>query len=154
EQRHLQEARASYRHHSDVLIPQLLPFCSSDVTAMERVYGTKITDVRLPPWQAQALAARLLDRVITVPFWQPEGDALFHADPHAGNLWHTPDGRVALLDWSLAARLPKAARETVVQIVLGAITLNAERIADGIADLASSVTNRSTLRQATRKATD
>ena len=58
------------------------------------------------------------------------GDAasLFHADPHAGDLFATPDGKLAILDWSLVGALSKADRVSLTQIVLGALTLDGSRI--------------------------
>jgi len=139
EQSHLREAAALYRGRNDVLIPELLPFCTDQVTAMERVYGQRVTSAELAPGERRRLAETTLDALAASPFWQPEGDSLFHADPHAGNLWRTPDGRLAVLDWSLAARLPKTAREATVQLVLGGVTLQPERIATGLAALATRV---------------
>ena len=64
------------------------------------------------------------------------GDAaLFDGDPHAGNLLLRRDRRLAILDWSLATTLDETRR--VVQIVLGAVTLDARRIAWALAMLSS-----------------
>ena len=34
-------------------------------------------------------------------------DGLFHADPHPGNLMVTPDGKLVLLDFGMAGRVPR-----------------------------------------------
>ncbi len=62
--------------------------------------------------------------------------ALFHGDPHAGNLFLTDDGRLGILDWSLAGRLGVAERTAIVQIILAAITLDSKRLACQLAQLA------------------
>jgi ubiquinone biosynthesis protein len=54
--------------------------------------------------------------------------AMFHCDPHAGNLFYTHDGRLAILDWSLIGHLSEAERVAMGQIILGAITFDAPRI--------------------------
>jgi ubiquinone biosynthesis protein len=56
--------------------------------------------------------------------------ALFHSDPHAGNLFYTRERRLAILDWSLVGHLGDAERIALVQILLAAITLRSERIID------------------------
>ncbi len=53
---------------------------------------------------------------------------MFHSDPHAGNLFLTDQNRLAILDWSLVGSLSEPDRIAVVQIIQGAITLNADRI--------------------------
>ena len=87
--------------------------CGGDVTRLVRR--------RLGDLIVKALIAR--------PLWSA-GDAasLFHADPHAGNLFATPDGKLAILDWSLVGALSKADRVSLTQIVLGALTLDGSRI--------------------------
>ena len=44
EQRHLAEARALFADEPDVQIPRLLEHCTPRVTAMERIFGVKVTD--------------------------------------------------------------------------------------------------------------
>jgi ubiquinone biosynthesis protein len=61
---------------------------------------------------------------------------LFHGDPHAGNLMVTRDGRLAILDWSLAGRLTAADRTHFVQFLLGACALDATRMINAVAGLA------------------
>lgn len=154
EQSHLREAALLFRNRADILVPELLPFCTNAVTAMERVYGEKITDAHLAPARLREVARGLIDGLIAAPFWRPDGDALFHADPHAGNVWYSRDGRIALLDWSLAARLCKTTREAVVQTVLGAAALDHHRVACAIGGVATAVPGLAQLRQAALEAVD
>jgi predicted unusual protein kinase regulating ubiquinone biosynthesis (AarF/ABC1/UbiB family) len=51
----------------------------------------------------------------------------------------TPDGRLAILDWALTTQLSKAQCEAVVQLVLGALTLNVSRIDAAIEALGQTV---------------
>lgn len=136
EQAHLIEAARFYADSPRVLIPRLLPFSTARMTAMERVYGGKVTDaIDLPPGERDRLATILIEALLAKPFWNAAPIAVFHADPHAGNLFVTDDGRLAILDWSLTARLSKGQREAVVQIILGAMTLDQEWICQGVAVL-------------------
>jgi ubiquinone biosynthesis protein len=96
---------------------------------MERIDGGKITEVQgLDEAARRRLAAGIVSALIAGPIWASEQPSLFHADPHAGNLMLTPDGRIGLLDWSLVGRLGKRERVCMTQILIGALTIDAERI--------------------------
>jgi ubiquinone biosynthesis protein len=90
--------------------------------------------------------------LIARPLWAPSSSSIFHADPHAGNLFLTDDARLAILDWSLVGYLEKAARIHTMQVLLGALTFDAKRIASAIAEMASAPANESALREIADKA--
>ena len=137
EQAHLAAAQREFADEPRVQIPALLDFCSPRITAMERVYGVKITD-RLPAdlRGRQRLASLVAEALIARPVLAPEPRAVFHSDPHAGNLFLTNDGRLAILDWSLVGELTEAERASIVQIVLGAAALDEELILDHLGKIA------------------
>ena len=121
EQAHLARAAAFYADMPSVLIPALLPFCTPHITAMERVYGQKVTDSGWPSARRRQITATLSTALLAKPFWSNDATVLFHADPHAGNLMVTETGRVAILDWALTLQISKAQRIAVVQAVAGAL---------------------------------
>jgi ubiquinone biosynthesis protein len=128
EQRHLTLAADQYADFGRVQVPGLHAYCTARVTAMERVTGRKISehghsDLRNRRAIAQLLASTLLSR----PLFSTHAQALFHGDPHAGNLLLAPDGRLVLIDWSLAGILLQRDREAMVHAVLGAM-LRDERL--------------------------
>jgi ubiquinone biosynthesis protein len=47
---------------------------------------------------------------------------VFHGDLHGGNLFVLPDGRTALLDFGIVARLSPVRRQAFLRLMLGAIT--------------------------------
>lgn len=136
EQVHLARAAAFHAGSADVVIPRLLPFCTPRMTAMEQIDGEKVTDSDLPPYQRQQLAKTLIKALVAKPFWHPAPSAaVFHADPHAGNLFVTSDGRLAILDWALVTILTKAQCVAVVQAVASALTQDEEGTLQAIATL-------------------
>jgi len=136
EQAHLVRAAAFHADSPAVLIPGLLPFCTARITAMERVEGRKVTDPGSSPGERRRLARLLIEALLAKPFWSnPMSDAWFHADPHAGNLFVTHDGRLAILDWALVTPLGKAQRVAVVQTVASALTLNEGGVCRALAAL-------------------
>lgn len=125
EQRNLQVAARLYGECDFVRIPELLPYCTPRITAMERIRGPKVTDAgNLSLGARCSLAARLIEALIAHPMWSPRSSVPFHADPHAGNLLLADDGRLAIIDWALVGRLSRVERAGLVQLALGALTLN------------------------------
>ncbi|MFO0958878.1 MAG: AarF/UbiB family protein [Isosphaeraceae bacterium] len=127
EQRHLARARAFYDNDPAIHIPALLGPCGRRVTAMERVFGSKITEGSGP--EGRKWAGLLADALIARPIFAKSGGAIFHGDPHAGNIFRGDDGRLAILDWSLAGVLGGWECSTIVQVMLAAVALDAGRVA-------------------------
>ncbi|MCG8450656.1 MAG: AarF/UbiB family protein [Pirellulales bacterium] len=129
EQRKLAAAREFYADEDRVLIPEVFEFCSSRVTAMEYVRGSKVTDhPHRKTKERNQLAEIIVDALIARPIFARQDRALFHSDPHAGNLFLTIDGRLAILDWSLVGWLEKRERIAIVQLLLAAVAHDPERM--------------------------
>jgi ubiquinone biosynthesis protein len=60
--------------------------------------------------------------------------ALFHGDPHAGNVFHAPSAqdpyRLGLLDWGLAAEFTLEERRHLAQLMLGLYLKDEKRLAN------------------------
>lgn len=140
EQGHLASAGETYRGIPGVVVPELLPFGTPRVTAMTRLTGTKVTDIgeaRAPVGaDAHRLARTIVEALIAAPMLSNAETAPFHADPHAGNLLATNDGRLGVLDWSLVGQLSVHHREQMAQVLLGAMVRGADCVTRAIAALA------------------
>jgi ubiquinone biosynthesis protein len=146
EQRNLARARAFYEGEPRVQIPALFEYCTPRVTAMERVTGGKITDRRpASADEGRCLADLLVEKLVARPVFAKDSPAPFHADPHAGNLFLTDDGRLAVLDWSLVGWLGEAERAGVAQLLLAATLLDAGRVVSVLEGLAGRVADRAAL---------
>lgn len=147
EQANLLVAAETYRTVRGVRVPELLPFSTPRMTAMERLDGPKVTEAHnLTPVKRRALAETIVNAIIARPLWSPVPESIFHADPHAGNLRVTDEGELVLLDWSLAGRLGKQERERVTALIVAAMTCDAARAARSIESLATASLNQSRLR--------
>ncbi len=136
EQGNLAWAAAFYSDSKEVVIPRLLPFCTPRLTAMERISGTKVTDAAIDEKARKKLARTLVRALVADPFWKAsELPARFHADPHAGNLFFTADGRLAILDWALTTELTDEQLSGVVRALLGGLTLDETEVYGAIASL-------------------
>ncbi|MEO5680523.1 MAG: AarF/UbiB family protein [Acidimicrobiales bacterium] len=113
-----------------LLVPEPVgDYTTSTVLTMEFIAGRKITDLgplaRLEldgAILAEQLFQAYLDQILVAGF--------FHADPHPGNVLLTPDGRLALVDVGMVARVPKATRHLLVKMLLALSDGNGKGVAD------------------------
>jgi len=144
---HLAEAAQTLETVPGVHIPRLLPFQAPRLLAMEWIDGRKVTEVsRLAPLVRQRLACTVVEALIATPAWSSAPRALFHADPHAGNLMIDTEGRLVPLDWSLGAHLDVPARAAMATILVSAMTRDVETILAALESLALRPPDRPALR--------
>jgi ubiquinone biosynthesis protein len=101
-----------------LVVPQPVPdYTTSRVLTMDYVAGTKIPDLS-PVVLLEFGATRLADTLFAGYLHQVLVDGFFHADPHPGNLLVTPDGRLALIDLGMVARLTPRMQDQLLQLLL------------------------------------
>jgi len=148
EQYHLRMAREAYAREPSVIVPEIYPFCTPRVTAMQRIDGHKVTEVEaMSAEDRRRLADLITGALIARPIWSPGPETFFHADPHAGNLMVTDDRRLAILDWSLADYLSKSDQVQLSQILIGAATLDEHRVVEAVKGLAEGGIDEQSLRR-------
>ncbi len=140
ERKNLIRAREYYADDPGILVPAVLPFSTENVTCMEFIAGVKVTDALLDsPRDRAKLARRLSDALTYDVIFSPKDPALFHGDPHAGNVFHSPSKvdpyRIALLDWGLAAEFSLEDRKKLAQLMLGLYLKDEKRLANHAAVL-------------------
>ena len=114
---HLLTIGANLKEIPEIIIPQpVLGYSSSRVLAMELIAGTKVTAVSVLA-KTELDGARLADALFRAYLKQMLRDGLFHADPHPGNVFLV-DGRIALIDLGMVARLAPELRERLLQLLL------------------------------------
>ena len=122
EQATLLEASRVYGSVSGVRVPRpIQPLCTPTITAMTEQHGKKITDAvaRMPVWRRVRVSQQLIETLIAVPLFASAGDAMFHADPHAGNLLYDKGtGDLVVLDWALTDHLSRDQRRHLALLIL------------------------------------
>ncbi|MBU0916766.1 ABC1 kinase family protein [Aquabacterium parvum] len=63
-------------------------------------------------------------------------DGLFHADPHAGNVFYLPDNRIAFIDFGMVGRLSTARRDELIRLLVGLVQRDPQAVADVMLDWA------------------
>lgn len=122
EQKTLIEAGALYRGFPLVRIPQLIqPLCTPTITALTEEPGIKVTSAaaRLPVLRRRAVGEQLVEALVAVPLFSSTPEAIFHGDPHAGNLlYNRKTGELVILDWALRERLSRDQRRHLALLFL------------------------------------
>ncbi len=113
EQRNLSLAARAFEKPG-IRVPRLIPeLCTPLVTAMTEERGEKATDLPLhASCYRQEVATRLVESLLVDPLFSSSEQALFHADPHAGNLlYDARRNQIVILDWALTGYLSRSQRK-------------------------------------------
>lgn len=134
EQDHLRRADRFYAADDRVRVPSLLPFCTGNVTAMERMPGGKLLDLPLAAEERRAAARALFRALVWRPLFSLAEETPFHGDPHAGNLYAFRGDRdevlPVLLDWSLSDTLARSQRMGMIRLVMNVLLGDSTAVAE------------------------
>lgn len=140
EQHTLMEVRRTHEFSFDVRIPHLIePLSTAAITAMSREDGVKVTDAfARDPNRRRFVTERLIEALVVAPLLSRRKEAIFHADPHAGNLLYNERTReLVMLDWALTDRLSRETRRHLAMLVVMTMLRNAGAVAEAIRHLAT-----------------
>jgi ubiquinone biosynthesis protein len=122
EQKTLVEAWALYQNMKGVRVPRLIkPLCTPRITALTEEFGLKVTSAtaRLPAQRRTRVAERLIESLVAVPLLSAQDHAIFHGDPHAGNLlYNARKDELTIIDWALRERLTREQRRHLALLFL------------------------------------
>ena len=103
--------------------------CAREVMTLEWIDGVPLTDIEALRQSGADLAG--LGRTLIQSFLRHAvRDGFFHADMHPGNLFLTPEGRLAAVDFGIMGRLGIKERRFLAEILYGFITRNYRRVAE------------------------
>lgn len=103
---------------------------SSRVLTLERIRGIKVDDVAAlsaAGIDRPALAERAARVVLKMVF----EDRFFHADPHPGNFFIEPDGRIGLVDFGMVGSLDDRTADLLAGILVAIARSDVDAIVDG-----------------------
>ena len=134
EQKNFIRAREYYKGSKKVVIPEIYPISNNHVTVMEFIKGEKITSAFPGDAGKRSIMARELSDVMTGDvIFSKKPEAIFHGDPHPGNVLHlTSDPanpyKIALIDWGLMGTFPREDRMALMQLIIGVRLKDAKRL--------------------------
>ncbi|MGE5370916.1 MAG: ABC1 kinase family protein [Solirubrobacterales bacterium] len=110
--------QANNQDEADLLVPRIhWDYTRRRVLTMEYMEGIKVTD-------HQGLAAAGVDRkkvanlLLKTYVKQVLVDGFFHADPHPGNLFITPDSRLIMIDFGMVGTIPPNIQDLLIKAAL------------------------------------
>lgn len=120
EQTNLLFAQKRLKMSPNVRIPTFIEELSTPtITAMSFEEGKKVTEAyQKTTWRRNDLANRIFETLVATPLYSSEDKAIFHADPHAGNLLvNEATHELVIVDWSLTEELSLSERKKLVMLV-------------------------------------
>jgi ubiquinone biosynthesis protein len=126
--------RAAMSDVPDLWIPDVVAECSSggvltmEYSAGERVdlYGKEHPDAM--PKAIDTLVKLMLHTIFE--------EGLFHADPHPGNVFVLPDGRLSLLDFGMTGELDEPMRESLILLLEAVVKGDARAATEAYLEMA------------------
>ncbi|MCA9284299.1 MAG: phosphotransferase [Phycisphaerales bacterium] len=120
--------RRSFEEDPGVVFPEVFWELSSHrVLALEEIHGLPVSRIKpgdISPEDAkravQSGANAVLRQCLEIGF--------FHADPHPGNLFVLPGGRIAFIDCGMTGTIDPAGRLQLARVVHGAATGNVDEV--------------------------
>jgi predicted unusual protein kinase regulating ubiquinone biosynthesis (AarF/ABC1/UbiB family) len=118
EARNAEKFANNFRNDTRVKVPSIYwRFTSDRVLTLEWINGFKLTDT-------QSIRAAGLDPEKVIQIGVTSGlqqlleHGFFHADPHPGNLFALPDGRMAYIDFGMMDQLEETNKECLVDALV------------------------------------
>ena len=125
----------NFQGNSTVHIPRVFwDTSTSRVLTLERVRGVKIDDpaaLAAVDIDGKTLAHRAVGMLLQMIF----EDGFFHADPHPGNFFIEPGGRIGLVDFGMVGSVDERSRELLADLLLALTSRDADRVVDGMLGL-------------------
>jgi predicted unusual protein kinase regulating ubiquinone biosynthesis (AarF/ABC1/UbiB family) len=125
----------NFRNDAEVKVPSIYwKYSSHRVLTLEWINGFKLTDTE----KIRALGIdpnEIVKIGVTSGLRQLLEHGFFHADPHPGNLFATPDGRMAYIDFGMMDQLEEETKETIASSVVQLINRDYHGLADNFVKL-------------------
>ncbi|TAN42917.1 MAG: AarF/ABC1/UbiB kinase family protein [Nitrospirae bacterium] len=127
--------KRNFEDHPDVHIPKVYTdFTTDRILVLEMLPGCRIDDIE--GITRMGLDRKRLAKVgVDAYFKQVLEDGFFHADPHAGNIFAMPDGRIGFMDFGIVGRVSPEMRETMANTFLALIHKDFDRLIDEYIEL-------------------
>ncbi len=130
EARNSQKLKKNLQDNPHIVIPAIYPdLLSEKVIVMERIEGVRIDDI-------EAIDSYGINRHdlaingVNAYFKMILEDGFFHADPHPGNIFVMPDGKMGLMDFGIVGRLTKDMMENIANTFIAFINKDFDALID------------------------
>jgi ubiquinone biosynthesis protein len=126
--------RAALADVPDLWIPDVIAECSgATVITMEYSAGERVD---LYAKQHPEAMPRVVDTLVKLMLHSIFEEGLFHADPHPGNVFVLPDGRLSLLDFGNTGDLDEPMRESLTLLLEAVVKGDARAATEAYLEMA------------------
>ena len=133
EARTIRRFRAALADVPGVWIPDVVDGRSGEaVLTMEHSPGVRIDEYAV---QHPEASHTLATNIAAVVLHQVFETGLFHADPHPGNVFVLPDGRICLHDFGMVGELGEAMRGSLIRVLEAVVRDDARALTDAYLEL-------------------
>ena len=130
EGRNAERIAANFAGHDEVVVPRVYWEWTSErlnvQECLEGVPGRDLAAVDAAGLDRAQLAATGAGIVLKMVL----EDGFFHADPHPGNIFYLPDGRIGVIDFGMVGRVSEQRRFQIVQLLHGLVERESAPVAD------------------------
>jgi ubiquinone biosynthesis protein len=131
--------RTAMADFPDLWIPDVVAECSgAAVLALEFAAGERVDFYAKAHPQAMPRAMNTLVRLMLQTIFE---EGLFHADPHPGNVFVLPDGRLSLLDFGNTGELDEPMRESLTLLLEAVVNSDARAATEAYLEMAAAGEN-------------
>ena len=126
---------ANFAADPDVHIPRVFwATTTARVLTLERITGTKVDNLAALDHAGvdrSALATKAAGVAVRMVF----EDGFFHADPHPGNLFIEPDGRIGLIDFGMVGEVDDGLRHHLATVLAALTSHDVDKLARALLEL-------------------
>ncbi len=108
----------NFRGHPYVIVPEVFEeYCRSDILTMSFAEGIRGQEPHRVHLDRKTLARRAQDGIYTMLFLH----GTCHGDPHPGNFFYTPEGKLILLDYGITIELTEDEKWGITSFIYACI---------------------------------
>ena len=130
EGRNAERIAANFAGHDGIVVPKVHWQWTSErlnvQDLLDGIPGTDLEAVDAAGLDRAALARTGADIVLKMVL----EDGLFHADPHPGNIFYMPGGRIGVIDFGMVGRVSDQRRFQIVQLLHGLVAREPDAVAE------------------------
>ncbi len=128
ERENIERFAKNFKNDSRTYVPKVYShLCNNDVLCIEFIDGFKCTDFDALK-KHNLKNSTIADEILQLFLAQILEHGFFHADPHAGNILVTKEGKIVFIDFGAVGIIFPADREVLENLIINLILKNADQL--------------------------
>lgn len=128
ERENIERFSQNFKDDNRIYVPKIYPYlCNNELLCMEFIEGAKITDFQFLK-ENNLDPKTIADTGLQLYLTQIMEHGFFHADPHAGNILVTKNGKICFIDLGSVGSIYHKDQELIEDLVMNLIMRNASQL--------------------------